>query len=87
MLESQDGKPDKSRISTTGAIYWWRDRKTGITLQDTGVRDEHGLEPIDGIFSSPQKSPEKRNGVGHNTTADEEEDMDIGDSELATERL
>ncbi|MCJ1352632.1 MAG: hypothetical protein MMC33_002616 [Icmadophila ericetorum] len=55
-------------------------RKTGITLQDTGVRDEHGLEPIDGIFSSPQKSPEKRNGVGHNTTADEEEDMDIGDS-------
>lgn len=36
-------------------------RKTGITLKDTGIRDEHGLEPIDGIFSSPEKSPEKRN--------------------------
>jgi hypothetical protein len=28
-------------------------RKTGITLQDTGIRDEHGLEPMSGIFSSP----------------------------------
>ncbi|KAB2573021.1 Centromere protein 3 [Lasiodiplodia theobromae] len=34
-------------------------RKTGITLKDTGVRDEHGMEPIDGIFSSPEKSPEQ----------------------------
>lgn len=36
-----------------------RCRKTGITLKDTGVRDEHGMEPIDGIFSSPEKSPEQ----------------------------
>ncbi|KXT07101.1 hypothetical protein AC578_2388 [Pseudocercospora eumusae] len=28
-------------------------RKTGITLKDTGIRDEHGLEPVSGIFSSP----------------------------------
>ena len=35
------------------------DRKTGITLKDTGVRDADGLEPIDGIFSSPEKSPPK----------------------------
>ncbi|KAJ9632512.1 mitotic fidelity of chromosome transmission- protein [Taxawa tesnikishii (nom. ined.)] len=27
-------------------------RKTGLTLKDTGIRDEHGLEPISGIFSS-----------------------------------
>ncbi|KAL1633889.1 mitotic fidelity of chromosome transmission-related protein [Diplodia intermedia] len=38
-------------------------RKTGITLKDTGVRDEHGMEPIDGIFSSPEKSPPKRNNA------------------------
>ncbi|OMP86715.1 Centromere protein 3 [Diplodia seriata] len=38
-------------------------RKTGITLKDTGVRDEHGMEPIDGIFSSPEKSPPKRNSA------------------------
>lgn len=30
-------------------------RKTGITLKDTGVRDEHGMEPMAGIFSSPVK--------------------------------
>ncbi|KAI9695542.1 MAG: hypothetical protein M1820_008555 [Bogoriella megaspora] len=39
-------------------------RKTGITLKDTGIRDADGLEPIDGIFSSPEKSPPKRNGGG-----------------------
>ena len=55
-------------------------RKTGVTLQDTGIRDEHGLEPLDGIFSSPEKSPVKRNGVNHNSTIEEEEDMDIGHS-------
>jgi centromere protein C len=37
-------------------------RKTGITLEDRGVYDEHGLEPISGIFSSPDKSPPKRGG-------------------------
>ncbi|KAI5368188.1 Putative centromere protein C/Mif2/cnp3 [Septoria linicola] len=37
-------------------------RKTGITLQDTGIRDEHGLEPVSGIFSSPT-SPEQNGGA------------------------
>ena len=59
-------------------------RKTGITLKDTGIRDEHGLEPIDGIFSSPEKSPVKQNGIGHESTIAEEEDMDIGESESRT---
>ncbi|KAF2092932.1 hypothetical protein NA57DRAFT_81866 [Rhizodiscina lignyota] len=35
-------------------------RKTGITVKDTGRRDEHGFEPLDAIFSSPEKSPPKR---------------------------
>ena len=30
--------------------------KTGVTLRETGVRDEHGMEPLDAIFSSPEKS-------------------------------
>ncbi|KAK6404798.1 mitotic fidelity of chromosome transmission-related protein, partial [Oleoguttula sp. CCFEE 5521] len=34
-------------------------RKTGITLKDTGLRDEHGMEPMAGIFSSPVKSPQR----------------------------
>ena len=59
-------------------------RKTGVTLKDNGVRDEHGLEPIDGIFSSPEKdSPVKKvngagNGNGNSTLTDGE--MEIGES-------
>ena len=49
-------------------------------MKDTGIRDEHGLEPIDGIFSSPEKSPPKRRGATENVTIIEEEDMDIGSS-------
>jgi hypothetical protein len=33
-------------------------RRTGLVLKDTGVRDEHGFEPVSGIFSSPQPSPQ-----------------------------
>lgn len=36
-----------------------RGRKTGIELKDLGDRDEHGLEPIDGIFSSPYENGKK----------------------------
>ncbi|RMZ67060.1 cupin domain-containing [Pyrenophora seminiperda CCB06] len=57
-------------------------RKTGITLADKGVYDEHGLEPISGIFSSPERSPPKRGG---NATGSES--MEIQESsipELAT---
>lgn len=32
-----------------------RDRKTGVWLPESNVRDENGMEPIDGIFSSPEK--------------------------------
>jgi centromere protein C len=39
-------------------------RRTGVTLRE-GKRDEHGMEEIDGIFSSPEKSPE---AYGNNTT-------------------
>ncbi|TWU78593.1 hypothetical protein ED733_004420 [Metarhizium rileyi] len=32
-------------------------RKTGITLQDRGDRDEHGMQPIDSIFSPHEAKP------------------------------
>ncbi|KAK8094416.1 cupin domain-containing protein [Apiospora hydei] len=32
-----------------------RGRKTGVTLVDTGERDEYGMEPVDNLFSSPDK--------------------------------
>ncbi|KAF1917991.1 kinetochore CENP-C fungal-like protein [Ampelomyces quisqualis] len=52
-------------------------RKTGITLADRGVYDEHGLEPISGIFSSPERSPPKRGG-----TVTASESMDIQESSI-----
>jgi centromere protein C len=51
------------------------DRKTGITLEDRGVRDDNGLEPISGIFSSPEKSPAR-----HSETITGSESMDIQES-------
>lgn len=50
-------------------------RKTGVTLRDTGVRDEHGMEPIDNIFSSPNK--------GNSDDGDEEEEEDEEEGEEA----
>ncbi len=55
-------------------------RKTGITVKDTGIRDEHGFEVIDGIFSSPEKPSPKKRGITNNTTITSEEDMEIGQS-------
>jgi centromere protein C len=52
-------------------------RKTGITLADRGVYDEHGLEPISGIFSSPEKSPPKRSD-----TITASESMDVQESSI-----
>lgn len=39
-------------------------RRTGITLKE-GKRDEHGMEEIEGMFSSPEKSPVKYNGFSN----------------------
>lgn len=36
-------------------------RRTGISLKE-GRRDEHGMEEVDGLFSSPEKSPARLNG-------------------------
>ena len=40
-------------------------RRTGITLKE-GKRDEHGMEEIEGMFSSPEKSPANENGFDNN---------------------
>ncbi|KAK3898059.1 centromere protein 3 [Staphylotrichum tortipilum] len=42
-------------------------RKTGLTVPDSGMRDEHGMEPIEHLFSSPVKSD-------HEGQEEEEED-------------
>ncbi|KAK4860648.1 hypothetical protein LT330_004379 [Penicillium expansum] len=45
---------DYSNVGTKG-------RRTGISLKE-GRRDEHGMEEVDGLFSSPEKSPVELNG-------------------------
>lgn len=52
-------------------------RRTGITLKE-GKLDEHGMEELDGMFSSPDKSP-VRNGYGNDTIINSE-DMEMGNS-------
>lgn len=51
-------------------------RRTGITLKE-GRRDEHGMEEVDGLFSSPEKSPARVNGFGYD---DHNGDLENGDS-------
>ncbi|KAF9731907.1 cupin domain-containing protein [Paraphaeosphaeria minitans] len=71
--------PPKKRETRENQFYdvGVQGRKTGITLKDRGVRDEHGLEPISGIFSSPEKSPPKRASNQTGGTLTESESMDL----------
>lgn len=56
-----------------------RGRKTGVFLKDTGARDEHGMQPLDDIFSSPEK--DSQNGVEDDEDEEsDEEPMDIDET-------
>lgn len=55
--------------------------KTGVTLRDTGARDEYGMQPIDDIFSSPSKA----NG-GSESDDGGEADMDLTTGETFVPR-
>lgn len=71
--------------------------KTGVELIDTGDRDEHGMQPLDDLLSSPEQSEQRYDEdnddeeqandhyeSGDNEDDDEEgsEDMDIDTSAL-----
>lgn len=63
-------------------------RRTGAQLKDTGIRDEHGMEPIPS-FSSPEKGAPRTNGVVHEeeitvtATYTADDSMEVGnESEL-----
>ncbi|DAA79484.1 TPA_exp: Cupin domain protein [Trichophyton benhamiae CBS 112371] len=53
-------------------------RRTGITLKE-GKRDEHGMEELEGMFSSPEKSPVRTNGFANDGLMNSEE-METGGS-------
>lgn len=44
-----------------------------------GRRDEHGMEEVDGLFSSPEKSPTKFDGF------EDENDSSIGSDGMSLE--
>ncbi|KAK4130285.1 hypothetical protein BT67DRAFT_391407 [Trichocladium antarcticum] len=54
-------------------------RKTGVTVPDSGFRDEHGMEPLDALFSSPEKSDhdEERDDAASEDDESGDEAMDI----------
>ncbi|KAL4868207.1 hypothetical protein BDV12DRAFT_169934 [Aspergillus spectabilis] len=52
-------------------------RRTGITLKE-GKRDEFGMEEVDGIFSSPEKSPVKENGFDRSESIGSDMSIDEG---------
>jgi len=56
-------------------------RKTGITLKDSGIRDEHGMEPLDALFSSPSKPDRTGGGMHDDGDEDEYESDDDGSGE------
>ena len=57
------------------------DRKTGILLKDLGERDEHGFEPMDNLFSSPEKSAKKANKLREGGAANKP-DMTLSSSNM-----
>ncbi|RDW69171.1 Cupin domain protein [Aspergillus mulundensis] len=61
-------------------------RRTGITLAE-GKRDEHGMEEVDGIFSSPEKSPVQVNGFENSESIGSDMSMDEGMSPQPTKAM
>lgn len=73
--------PEFARTLTTGF------RRTGITLKE-GKRDEHGMEEIDGMFSSPEKSPVRPNGFNNgNETIMGSEGMSMDEGTSCADRF
>ncbi len=58
------------------------DSKTGVTLKDSGVRDEHGMEPLDSLFSSPEKTKTKGKAVDDEEEEEEDDDSSDGGMEM-----
>jgi centromere protein C len=57
-------------------------RRTGLTMEER-QRDEYGMEEVDGLFSSPEKSPAKLNGFSHVDDETASSEMSIEDGRLA----
>ncbi|KAL1844857.1 hypothetical protein VTK73DRAFT_1658 [Phialemonium thermophilum] len=59
-------------------------RKTGVTLPDTGARDEHGMMPLEDLFSSPEKTAQAglNNGAGRGSGDENDDDSSGQDMDI-----
>ncbi|KAG6127112.1 hypothetical protein E4U38_006474 [Claviceps purpurea] len=62
-----------------------RGRKTGVVLQDRGERDEHGMQPLDSIFSPQEAKPTNREDESSDDAGSGE--MEIASSECRQLRV
>ena len=85
------GRTPKAKKPGDFSAVGKKGRATGIEVPSLGPRDMNDMEPLQGLFSSPEKSPQKRNGVQHDSTIVEdetdEESMDIGSSTASDQLL
>lgn len=73
----------EERLRCSFFFFRWC-RRTGITLKE-GKLDEDGMEEIDGMFSSPEKSPGNTNGnTLANHTMLSSEGMETGGSKCCS---
>lgn len=62
---------------------WGEYRKTGVTLSNTGEKDAQGFQPLQDLFSSPEKEPsEPANRVPDPETEEEDDDDDAGSEDM-----
>jgi centromere protein C len=73
----------RAKRSSPKAFYEFgkQGRATGVSLPEGGPLDEHGMQPIDDIFSSPQKTPGRGDDGGNDDDdSSGSEEMDIESS-------
>ncbi|KAF5678889.1 centromere associated protein [Fusarium heterosporum] len=60
-----------------------RGRKTGVVLVDTGDRDEHGMQPLDDLLSSPEQESASEQRYDQNEDEDDQanDQYESGDNE------
>lgn len=57
-----------------------------MTLPDRGIRDQHGMEPVSGIFSSPGKEDDGAAAYDGSTSSTSESDMDLANDGASRRR-
>ncbi|RGP77318.1 hypothetical protein FLONG3_4553 [Fusarium longipes] len=61
-----------------------RGRKTGVELKDTGNRDEHGMQPLDDLLSSPDRETASPPGFENDDEDNEDDDQGSEDMDIET---